>query len=101
MEAEYVVAVHATKEAVWLCALTGSLTFPLTMLTVLHCDNQSAIVLSKNGHHHAQMKHIDISFHFICEVVENRSISLVYCPTGLMMADLLTKLLNRLKMGEH
>ena len=62
---------------------------------------QLAIVLSKNGQHHARMKHIDVWFHFICEAVENGSISLVYCPTGLMVADLLTKPLNHLKTREH
>src|SRR5882724_812316 len=100
-EAKYVAAAHTMKEAVWLRALAGSLTSPLTALTVLHCDNQSAIVLSKNGQHHARMKHIDVWFHFVREAVENGSISLAYCPTGLMMADLLTKPLNHSKTGEH
>src|SRR5882724_1468192 len=94
-------AAHATKEAIWLCALAGSLTSPLTAPTVLHCDNQSAIALSKNGQHHARTKHIDVRFHFIREAVENGSISLAYCPTGLMTADLLTKPLNHSKTGEH
>jgi len=60
MEAKYVAAAHATKEAVWLCALIGSLTSPPTMPMVMHCDNQSAIALSKNGQHHAQTKHINV-----------------------------------------
>ena len=60
MEAEYVAAAHTMKEAVWLCTLAGSLTSPSTAPMVLHCDNQLAIVLSKNGQHHAQMKHIDV-----------------------------------------
>ena len=97
----YVAAAHAMNEAVWLHALVGSLTSPLTMLTVMHYNNQSTIALSKNGQHHTQMKHIDVQFHFIQEAVESGSISLIYCPTGSMMVDLLTKLLNCSKMGEH
>jgi len=52
-EVEYIATAHTMKEAVWLCTLVGSLTPPPTTLTVLHCDNQSAIALSKNGKHHA------------------------------------------------
>jgi len=101
MEAEYVAAAHAMKESLWLHVLTKELTPPLTAPTTLHCDNQSAIALSKDGQHHAQTKHIDVHFHFIHEAIENRSITLAYCPTGSMTADLLTKSLNCSKMGEH
>ena len=101
MEAEYVAAPHAKKEALWLHALTKEPTPPLTMLTILHCDNQSAIALSKDGQHHMQTKHDDIHFHFICKAVENESITLIYCPTGSMTVDLLTKPLNCSKMGGH
>jgi len=101
MEAEYVTATHAMKEALWLHALTKELTPPLTALTTLHCNNKSAIALSKDGQYHVWKKHIDVHFHFICKAIENGSITLVYCPTSSMTADLLTKSLNCLKMGEH
>jgi hypothetical protein len=39
------------------------------------------------------MKHIDIWFHFICWIVENRSLRLIYCPTDNMVTDVLTKAL--------
>jgi len=100
-EAEYIAATHATKKALWLHTLTRELTPPLTTLTTLHCDNQSAITLSKDGQHHVWTKHIDIHFHFICKAIENGSITLVYCPTGSMTVDLLTKSLNCSKTGEH
>src|SRR5882724_1821471 len=44
-EAKYITVVHATKEAVWLCTLAGSLTSPPTAPMVLHCNNQLAIAL--------------------------------------------------------
>ena len=100
-EAEYIAAAHATKEAMWLRTFVGELMMPLSTLTTIFCDNQVAIALSKGSQYHARTKHIDIRFHFIREAVENSLITLVYCPTKTMTADLLTKPLNCSKMEEH
>ena len=61
--------------------------------TMLFSDNQSAIVLTKDHQYHARIKHIDIHFHFIHWVMENRKICLIYCPTADMVADTLMKAL--------
>jgi len=61
IEAEYVAAAHATKEVIWLHALTGELTTLPSILTIIQCDNQSTISLSKDSQHHAKTKHIDIA----------------------------------------
>jgi len=99
-EAEYIATTHATKEALWLRAFLGEVVRPLSAPTMLNCDNQAAIALSKDGQFHAQTKHIDLQFHFIREAITNGTVALTYCPTQAMMADILTKLLNRGKMGE-
>ena len=53
-------------------------------------DNQSAI--AKNSKFHGRAKHIDICHHFIREkVINDGDIQLLYCPTGDMVADMLTK----------
>jgi len=100
-KAEYIAAAHATKEALWLWAFLGEVTRPLSAPITLHCDNQSAIALMKDGQFHARTKHIDLRFHFICKAVADGIIAISYCPTQAMVADILTKLLNRGKMGEH
>ena len=41
---------------------------------------------------------IDIQFHFICWVIEQGLIRLVYCPTEDMVADTLTKPLPSVKV---
>jgi hypothetical protein len=38
---------------------------------VIRCDNQGAILLTKNPTHHARTKHIDVQHHFVREQVEN------------------------------
>jgi hypothetical protein len=89
-EAEYVAAMHATKEGIWLCNIIFT---PLTQPTPLHCDNQSAITITTNGNFYARTNHIDIQYHFIRYVIKNRSLTLIYCPTEEMTADILTKAL--------
>jgi hypothetical protein len=96
-EAEYVAATHAAKEALWLRRLISEVFRPLKHPTTLHCDNQAAIALTKDGTYHARTKHIDIRYHFIRFSVEEGSINLVYCPTDDMVADTLTKALPNAK----
>jgi hypothetical protein len=96
-EAEYVTATQTAKEGIWLRQFIGKVFHPLERPTPLHCDNQSAIALTKDGSFHPRTKHIDIWYHFIRFVVEDGSISLIYCPTEDMVADTLTKALPSIK----
>ena len=65
---------------------------PLASVT-LYCDNQSAISVSKNDQFHVQTKHINIRYHFVWDVAEHSLISVHYCPTSDMPADMLMKAL--------
>ena len=96
-KAEYVAATHAVKEGIWLCHFIEEVFQPLASPTVLYCDNQATIALTKNGSFHARMKHIDICYHFIHFIVDSGSFLLVYCPTADMIADTLTKALPSVK----
>src|SRR6266481_10164949 len=80
-EAEYIAATHVAKEALWICTLISNITRPLTLPTILYCDNQASIALMKDAQYHTRMKHIDMRFHFIRETVKAGSISILYCPT--------------------
>ena len=96
-KAEYVAATHAVKEGIWLCCFVEEVFQPLMNLTVLYCDNQATIALTKDGSFHARTKHIDICYHFIHFIVDSGSFLLVYCPTADMTADTLTKALPSVK----
>ena len=75
---EYVAETHAAKEGIWLKSfvseITGKTIGPLTILG----DNQGAIVLAKDTKFHAQMKHIDLRYHFIREAVEDGKVKMEY-----------------------
>jgi len=100
-EAEYVAATHAAKECIWLRRLTGELFPSLHAQTTLFCDNQVALKLATDDNYHARMKHINICFHFIRQVISSGAINMVYCPTDDMTADILTKALPCWKVMCH
>ena len=60
-------------------------------LPTLHCDSQSAIMLAKNLVFHAKTKHIDVKYHFIWDVLEDKHMELVKVHTDDNPADILTK----------
>ncbi len=90
-EAEYVAYCQATKEAVWLRLLLKELGQPRLEPTILHCDNNSAILLANNPEFHARTKHIDTQVHWIWEIVKRGIVILEWTPGTEQMADGLTK----------
>jgi len=97
-KSEYVVAMHSSKEALWLHSLVSKVFGNLTSPTTLFCDNQAAIALTHDNQYHPWTKHIDVHYHWICWVIEKGSIQLIYCPTNNMVADVLTKALPSTKV---
>ena len=67
MEAEYVAACEAAKEAVWLKKFFSDLgvvrmeQVPIT----LFCDNSGAVAQSKDLRNHKKGKHIERKYHII------------------------------------
>jgi len=60
---------------------------------ILFQDNKSAILLEKNGKASSskRTKHIHIRYFFITDRVKTGEVSLVWCPTGDMIGDYMTK----------
>ena len=57
-------------------------------------DNTSAINLSKNLVQHSKSKHIEIRYHFVRDLVEDKVVCLEFIHTDNQKADLFTKPLN-------
>jgi len=69
LDAEYMAATNAAKEAVWLRRFTADLRLLHQPSVALFIDNNSALRLSKNPENHKRAKHIDVRHHFLREHV--------------------------------
>lgn len=96
-KAEYVATLECTWHVTWLRNMFSGLGFPQTIPTQIYCNNQAAIMLSKDFQFHVQSKHIDIQHHFIRDKINDDTIILSYMPTDENPADVLTKGLHRSK----
>ena len=54
-------------------------------------DSQSAIFLAKNTTYHSKTKHIDVQYHFVRDMVEEKKVLLVKVDTMENVANPLTK----------
>jgi hypothetical protein len=56
-------------------------------------DNQSAILLEKNGRRSSsrRTRHINIRYFFMTDHIQAKELTVEYCPTGKMLADMFTK----------
>ena len=61
--------------------------------SVVYQDNQSAILLERNGRASSskRTRHINIRYFFVTDCVANGEIKIEYCPTKEMLADYFTK----------
>lgn len=97
-ESEYVALAHATKEALWLNMFSKELkVLSMEKPLIIYLDSKSALDLIKNPTYHARTKHIDIIHHFLRDISRNGKIEFRKERTELMVADSLTKAVNRKK----
>ena len=68
-EAEYISASDASREAIWLRKLLSDLFDSSLELVVIHCDNQSCIKMSKNPVFHDCLKHMEMRYHYVRDMV--------------------------------
>ena len=103
MEAEYVVACEATKEAVWVRKFLMDMEVvpdteqPMT----LYCDNSGAVVNSKEPRSHKRSKHIERKYHLIRDIVERGDIEVKKISTHDNIADPFTKTLSIKVFEKH
>jgi hypothetical protein len=98
-EAEFISAVSAGQEIVWMRSFLGELGYSFDVPLLLLVDNQSAIQVARAPEHHGRMKHLDLRFFWLRDMVNSGVIAVRYIPTADMAADLLTKTLARIKVA--
>ena len=100
-EAEYMAAILAACEAIWMRKILVRLFSSHFDCTVIYCDNKSCIKLSINPILHDRYKNIDIQYHHIRDCVQRKIMLLSYIPTEDQDVDILTKALTRRKFEYH
>lgn len=104
VEAEYIGASDAAKEAIWMRSFFAQLTNrSLDSLgpQKIFVDNQGAIQLARNPKFHERTKHIGVRYHFVRDACERNLIHTSYLPTAEMTADILTKILPKEAHWKH
>ena len=93
-ECEYVALSQTTQELRWvdrLATFLGTESSPLT----IYCDNTAAKAITELDVDTKRSRHIDIRYHYVRELVQSGEIVVVWVATSLMVADILTKSLDR------
>eukprot|EP00253_Pinus_taeda_P029339 PITA_29339 len=89
-EVEYMPATHASKEAVLLQRLCSSMGLVQEAIRI-DCDNQCAIFLAKNPTYHSKTKHIDVQYHFVRDMIDDKEVLMMKVDALKNIADTLTK----------
>ena len=92
-EAKCMAAGSCCTQLLWMKKLLNDYRIPQDTMCVF-CDNTSAINLSKNPVQHSKSKHIEICYHFIRDLVEDKFVCLEFIHTNNQKADIFTKPLN-------
>ena len=87
---EYIVARSYCTQLLWMKKLLHDYRIPQDTMCVF-CDNTSAINLSKNLVQHSKSKHMEIRYHFIRDLVEDKVVCLEFIHIDNQKADIFTK----------
>jgi hypothetical protein len=99
-ESEYIALSACTKQGQWFAQLLRDMrrnNYIGRDTNMVHMlgDNMGAIALMKNPHLNERSKHIDICYHFVFDLARNGHLQVSYVPTADMVADGMTKPLQR------
>ena len=103
MEAEYIAALEAAKEAVWLKNFLSDMeVIPyMDKPIILYCDNSGTVVNSRELRNHKRRKHIEMKYHVIREIVNRGDVINTKIPTLDNLADPFTKTLSEKLFFKH
>ena len=98
-EAEYMALAATLQECLYLVQLLQGIDGFEYMKPKIYEDNQGTIALAKNPVKRQRSKHVDIKYHFVRSTINDGKMILEYCPTELMVADVLTKPATKFKLN--
>ncbi len=95
-EAEYIDECNAVKELIFLIQALKEMRYDDSDMnsTIILTDNQATIKMNSNFVNHSRAKHIDMSYHYVQNKIEEKAIRLKYILIDQMIIDDLIKSLN-------
>ncbi|KAJ9544263.1 hypothetical protein OSB04_023970 [Centaurea solstitialis] len=103
IEAEYIAASDAAKEAIWLrnflsdLRVVASISRPIDIF----CDNSRAVAQAKEPRQHHKSRHVLKKYHLIREIIGRGDVRICKIPTDDNVANPLTKPLARVNHEAH
>lgn len=86
-----IVLFWTVAEVLWVCHLLNDISVFLPSSPTLGCDNRRSISLASNHVLHSKMKHVDIDFHFIWELIQSKTMWIIHVSINDLVADVFTK----------
>lgn len=93
-EVEYISLCAACCHGVWMKRIVADFGIQCKNSIPIWCDDKSCIAIAKNPTFHGISKHIDVKFHFIKELVNDKVVSLNFCRSNYQQAYIFTKCLD-------
>jgi hypothetical protein len=90
-EAEFVAACEAAKEILWIKNLLNEMDLEVGKTMKLMVDNEACKAIAQDERGMKRLKHIDLKYMFLKELVAKGKIKLDHCRTEEQLADFLTK----------
>jgi hypothetical protein len=95
-EAEYMALFDCSRQAVWIKTMIKELGIIFKTVPI-YCDNQGASFIASNPVQESRTKHINIRYHYICELVGAKKVETMFVPGEMNPADMFTKNLQKVK----
>jgi hypothetical protein len=90
-KAEFITAAGSSCQAIWMQRVLKKIDYMGSESTVIFCDNNSTIKLTRNLVMHSRRKHIDVRYHFLRELVNDGVVQLQFCGARQQIVDIFTK----------
>lgn len=100
-EAEYVSLALGISEEESLTMLLNEIGFKQNKPIVMFEDNQSCQKVAEGQREYKRMKHIDVKFHFIQDLIAKGKVQIEFKPSTDQLADIMTKAIGRILFEKH
>ena len=102
VEAQYMAISDRSRQAIWIKTLIKELKIKgINIRSILiYGDNQGFIFIASNAVQESHTKHINICYHYICELVVAKEVELKFMPGEMNLTDMFTKNLQKIKFTQ-